>query len=110
MLDGLISKLPAYAIIYWEIFIGIFFVLAALVQGIPPATYWFALSGFGLIGVGMEGPSPCHAHSYPYFETGRDFSQSRNSRSTVPENSLYSLRASFTLMLQSEIDGVPHQA
>ena len=59
MLDKLIPKLPDYAITYWEIFIGICFVLAALIQGAPPTTYWLLLFGFGLITFGLR----CRADS-----------------------------------------------
>ncbi len=53
MLDKLIARVPAYAIACWDGFLGICFVLIALVQGVPPSRYWLLLSGFGLISFGM---------------------------------------------------------
>jgi hypothetical protein len=57
-LEKLIPKLPAAAIHYWDCFLGICFVLAALFQGVtssPPSTFTIGLllSGFGLITFGM---------------------------------------------------------
>jgi hypothetical protein len=52
-LGKLVPKFPAFSFHYWDGFLGICFVLAALLQGVAPSDYALLLSGFGLLTFSM---------------------------------------------------------